>query len=56
MFSVPSWPVENIGKVCENSRAGEMRLGFSLICSRILPNVCLGFHHAMKARKTCFIS
>ena len=29
---------------------------FSLICSRILPNVYLGFHQAMKARRTCFIS
>ena len=57
MFSVP--PVENLGKVCENSRADEnprLLLGFSLICSRILPNVRLGFHQAMKARKTCFIS
>ena len=59
MFSVPPKPVDNPGKVCENSRAGEnprLRLGFSLICSRILPNVRLGFHQAMKARKTCFIS
>ena len=33
-----------------------LRLGFSLICSGILPNVCLGFHQAMKARRTYFIS
>ena len=25
-------------------------------CSWILSNVCLGFHQAMKARRTCFIS
>ena len=46
-------------KVWENSRTGEnprQRFGFSLICSRILPNVGLGFHQAMKARKACFIS
>ena len=30
-----------------------MRLGFSLICSRILPNIRLGFHQAMKAWRTC---
>ena len=28
-----------------------MVLGFSLICSRILLNVCLGFHQAMKERR-----
>ena len=59
MFSVPPYPVENIGKVCENSQAGEnprLRLGFSLICTRILPNVGLGFYQAIKAGKTCFIS
>ena len=59
MLSVPPEPDENLGKVCENSRAGEnpqLHLGFLLICSRILPNVRLGFHEAMKARKTCFIS
>ena len=57
-MSVPPQPVENLGKVYENSRAGEnprLRLGFSLSCSRILQNVRLGFHQAMKARKTCFI-
>ena len=46
MFSVPSQPVENLGKVCENSRAVKnprLRLGFSLICSRILPNVRLDY-------------
>ena len=51
--------LKKYGNVCERSRAGEnlpLRLGFSLICSRILPNVRLGFHQAMKARKTCFIS
>ena len=59
MLSVPPQSVENLGKVCQNSRAGEnprLRLGFQLICSRILPNVRLGFHEAMKARTTCFIS
>ena len=59
MFSVPPLPCENLGKVCENSRAGEnsrLHLEFSLICSRILPNICLGFHQAMKAQKTCFNS
>ena len=48
-----------LGKVCENSRAGEnalMCLGFSLICSRILPSARLSFHQAMKGRRTCFIS
>ena len=47
MLFVPSYPGENLGKVYENSRAGEnrrLRLGFSLICSRILPNVRLDFH------------
>ena len=42
MLSVPPQPVEKLGKVCENSEADEnprLRLGFSLICSRILPNV-----------------
>ena len=56
---MPPLPVENLGNVCENSGAGEiprMRLGFSLICSGILSNVRLGYHQAMKARKTCFIS
>ena len=46
--------VENLGKVCENSRADEnpwLHLGFSLICSWIL-----GFHQAMKAQKKSFIS
>ena len=36
---MPPWPFENLGKVCENSRAGEnlrLRLGFSLIYSRTL--------------------
>ena len=36
MLSVPPKPVENPGKVCENSRAGEnprLRLGFSRIFS-----------------------
>ena len=27
-----------------------------LICSQILPNVCLVFHQAIKALRTCFIS
>ena len=34
MFSVPSWPGENLGKGFENSRAGEkpqLHLRFSLI-------------------------
>ena len=42
MLSVPSLPGENLGNVCENSRAGEnpqLRLVFLLICSRILPNM-----------------
>ena len=59
MLSVPPQSVENLGKFCENSQAGEnprRSRGFSLICSQILPNVRLGFHQAMKARKTCFIS
>ena len=46
--------VKEVMPVCKNSRAGEnarLRLGFSLICSRILPNVRFGFHQAMKARK-----
>ena len=34
----------------------QVHLGFSLICSRILPNIRLGFHKAMKARTTCFTS
>ena len=42
VFSVPSWPGENLGK---------LHLGFSLICSRILPSVRLSFHRAMKARR-----
>ena len=53
MLSVPSYPVENFGKVCENSRAHEthrLRLGLPLICSRILPAVRLDFHQVMKAR------
>ena len=36
MFSVPSYPGENLGKVCENSGVGEnpgLCIGFSLICS-----------------------
>ena len=36
------------------NRAGEgpqLRLGFSLICSQILPKVSLGFHHDTKAQK-----
>ena len=43
-------PGENFRKVCEKSGAGEnlrLRLGFSLICSRILPKVCRGFHQLM---------
>ena len=47
--SIACW---NLGKVWVNSWAGEntrMHLGFSLISSRILPNVRLGFHQAMKA-------
>ena len=38
MFSVPPYPGENLGKVCENSRAGDL----------ILSNVHLGFHQAIK--------
>ena len=56
---LPPKSVENLSKVCENSRAGKslrLRLGFSLICSRILLNVRLSFHQALKARKTCFVS
>ena len=30
-------------------------LGFSLILSRILPNVCLSFHQAMKVWRACFM-
>ena len=59
MLSVPPLPIENLGKVCENSRAGEnplLCLWFSLIYSQILPNVRLGFHQAMLVRKTSFIS
>ena len=59
MCSFPSQTGESLSKVCENSRAGEnprLRVGFSLICSRILPNVRLGFHQAMKAWRTYFIS
>ena len=37
-------------------RQARLCLGFSLVCSRILPNICLSFHQAMKAQKTCFIS
>ena len=47
-----------LGKVYENSRAGEnsqLRLGFSLICPRILSDVRLGFYQAMKARWTFFL-
>ena len=50
MFYVTSQHVENLGKDCANYRAGEnprLRLGFSLISSRILPNVRLGFHHTI---------
>ena len=39
-----------LGKVCENSRVCEnprLCLGFSLICSRVLPNVRFGFHEAV---------
>ena len=42
MLSLPSKPGKNLGKVWENSRAGD--------------NVRLGFQLAMKAGKTCFIS
>ena len=52
MFSVPSKPRQSLWEF--SSRW--MCLGFLLICSRILPNVRLGFHQAMKARRTCFIS
>ena len=55
-----SWDYwNNMPKFVTNFRAGEkrrLRLGFSLICSRIFPNVRLGFHQAMKARRKCFIS
>ena len=52
MFSVPSKPGENLRKVCENSRGDNTRieLGFSLICTQILPNV-LGFHQTMMQGK-----
>ena len=47
MLSVPPWPVENLGKVCENSRAGEnlrLRLVFSLICfPKRLPRFSPGY-------------
>ena len=42
MLSVHSQPGENLGKVYKNSRARKnplLGLGFSLIFSRILPNV-----------------
>ena len=57
MLSVPSQPGENFSKVCENSQVGENpQLSHCyLICSQILPNICLGFHQAMKAWRTCFI-
>ena len=44
MLSMPSQPNENLDKVCDNSRSGEsprLRLGFSLICSQILPKLLL---------------
>ena len=59
MLSKPSQPGQKLDKICANSRAGEnprLLLGFSLICSQILPSVRLGFKQAMKARRTCFIS
>ena len=39
---------ENLGKVCENSRADV------LVWSRILPSVRLGFLQAMKAQRTMY--
>ena len=54
MLSVPPLPVENLGKVWENSRAGEnpwLRLG-SLSNS---VNVRLSFYQTMRSGKTCFI-
>ena len=48
MLSVSPQPVENLGKVCENSRAGE------LICSRILPNVRLGFDQGYEGTENMF--
>ena len=43
MFSVQSQPGENLGKVCETD-SWPIRLGFSLTCPQILPNIRLGFH------------
>ena len=57
MLSVPLEPVENLGKICENSRAGEnpqLHFGFSQICSWILPNVRLGFHVANEDTENMF--
>ena len=52
MFSVPSYIAcgENLGKISVNNKTDEnlpLLLGFSLICCRILPNVCLSFYQAM---------
>ena len=53
MFFVLSYPGENLGKVCKNSRAGKNpRLHLAIAFSRIRefsPTVDLGFHQTMKA-------
>ena len=56
MFSCLHSLVKTSAKFVRILEQVKMRLGFSLICSRILPNVRLGFHQVMMARKKCFIS
>ena len=60
IFSVSSKPGENRGKHLgefEGRSVVTRDAVDGFICSRILTlNVRLGFHQAMKARRTCFIS
>ena len=59
MFSVPPNTAKTSTKfvrILEQVKTLDLRLRFSLISSGILPNVCLGFYQAMKARKFLSIS
>ena len=38
MFSVPPFPIENLSKVCENSRAGEKPSTVSRVFTDLLSN------------------
>ena len=59
MFSVPPYPDENRGERLGELQSTSVKTRDAIEGFHLLENsykLCQGFHQAMKARRTCFIS